>query len=298
MQDAARLRCRVAGYATGASIALATLAAVASPASARAGGLTVPHAAAASPVLTPQASSPAPAPPPSSAPAQPAAPPPPSLPPAPTNSAGGSTADPEESLPGADVPPLGADQPYPGYLPSPFGVLGSGCDLDCLQTWHDWYFDRIQTVRREDPDAAELLSEEKQAIDQQIRDAGGVPGEGTSDVVDEPGDDGPPVDGAPVDGGHSASPGPGPGQAAAVASPASVVTLVADAISGAGPIVPETLSLDLGPPLDLTENVWGLGMVMTWGMLPFLQAAVLGQTGTTACPKAQTPDGKVSLCKK
>ncbi len=285
MREAANRRVGFTEVAIGALLALATFVAAAAPANARANGLTVPHAASQPQTITPQAASPAPAP------QHLGSTPPPSLPPAPAPSGGGSKADPEETLPGADIPPQGNDQPYPADLPNPFG---GHCSLDCLQTFHDWYFDRIQTVQHEDPEAAQLLTEEKEAIDQQIRDAGGVPGEGTSDVIDEPGDSG-----TISDQGH---PSPSTaGQTSRELAPVAVVAAVADAITGAGPIVPEHLENDLGPPIDISDNLNALLTVLTGG-LPIIQAAVeyqqSGMNGTTQCPNGETPEGKGLLCTK
>jgi hypothetical protein len=274
------------------------------PASAQAGNVVVPHVATpqkvephvihAAPTPTPVA--PVSAPKPAPAPSYSA----PSAPPASASASGrgqSSAPDGEEELPGSDVPPGDYDPPYPEQLPSPFG---SGCGTNCLQRWHDWYFPRIQTVRGEDPEAADLLREELAAIDDQIRDNGGVPGEGPSDgPADEPGDLGPGADsGSSAQGpAQPSSPPPAATQAPAGGSPGEIIV---DAITGAGPVIGGDLgSFDLGTPLeDFYELFSAPGRGPIEALMPMLEGffgAGSGSGGTTACSKMEI-EGEVPLC--
>ncbi len=289
MQDAANGRIGFFGRAAAALVPLATLAAAALPAGARADGLTVPHAAPGATVVAPQAASPSasPAPRVSSPPAQPAPPPPPpSLPPIRSGSTGGSTADPEYTLPGAGVPAGDGEEPYPAELPSPFG---GGCDLGCLETFHEWYFERVQVVRPEDPEAADALWEELNAVDEVIRNAGGDPWdpEHLSDSMDRVagrsgGSDVPPDSFQQTSPSQSANPAPTAG---------SVLGDVVDAISEASALFNPD-----GSRVVFDQGTYELQVGWIDDFLSGVTNALFGSDGTTACAKTETVDGKVPYC--
>jgi hypothetical protein len=236
------------GAAAVGLLAAAALAVAVAPAPAQAGNLIVPQAAEPHHVevhAQPPAAAPSPAPASSSSPA----PSPPT--PGRGNKPVSDMAEPEEGLPGADVPPGEGERPYPTNLPSPWG---QGCQLNCLIHWHDWYFSRRMQVVDWDPEAAELLHQEQDAIDDMIRQEGGVPG---SAATDEPTNE-------PTGPSEEEMTGHAPQLTNAATSNSDggpgIAATVVDAISGVGQIVPENGPVDLGtvdfatPPRHLRRH--------------------------------------------
>lgn len=309
MRNGNELRRSITRTGFGVLAGAATVVAAALPASAQAGNVIVPHASGphkvevhAVPPAPAPASAPAPSPPPPTPSASAPSPASPANPVSSPSPGSGQPADPEDDLPGSDVPPGENDPTYPEQLPSPFGT---GCDMDCLQHWHDWYFSRVQTVQGEDAEAAEILRQELAAVNDQIRNGGGVPGAGATDgPPDEPGpssqggDSGPATSGPP----QSSGPSQTPEAPAAVGGPqsgGSIETIVVDAISGASPIV----SNDLGH-FDLGEIVEALGApaiaptMLVMSIADFFRGGNgAANPGTTECSQ-KSVDGKVPVCAK
>lgn len=284
-----------AGIATLA--ACAAIGAAALPASAGAANLVVPkpvgthsvevHPVQSNPAPAPSAPAPtAPAPQSVGAAPTPSASPPSTPPPSPPPSANAPKAPPEEDQPGygIDADP-GAHVPsYPANLP-PQDSAACNQDVSCLQTWHDWYFSRIQTVQDEDPQAADELRELKAEVDDRIRAVGGVPGKGDADPSDGPGDGGHSV--GIVDSGQGQS----PGSPESGSSPTEVALgAIAGAIAGEESSV-EGIDLgtfDLYTPLS---NFAGLVGAPVTGIVAVF-APMVG-----LCPKEDL-DGKVPICQK
>lgn len=296
MRSAEEPRRRLTKVGIATLAACAAVAAAALPASAGAANLVVPkpvgtHAVEVHPVQ----SNPAPAP---SAPA-PTAPAPQSVGTAPTPSASTPSAappspppptsgnapkaPPEEDQPGygIDADPGVHAPPYPANLP-PQDSAACNQNVNCLQTWHDWYFSRIQTVQDEDPQAADELRELKAEVDDRIRAVGGVPGK-TDSPPDGPGDGGHSV--GIVDSGQGQSPD-------SSQSPADVALgAIAGAIAGAEPSV-EGVDLgtwDIGPAIDAIGLVTFAGPTITIGNWLL--------SGPDACSKEEL-EGKVPVCQK
>lgn len=310
MRSEFTLGSRARGTRGGMLIGVAAVALGLLPSAALASELVVPHASAPQTVqphvVTPApAASPAPVPP-SAAPQASSAPAPQSSHTggapvssgsAPVSSGKGAVADGGgkpadwEDFAGSDVPPDDHDPDFPWNQPNPFE--GAGCGLDCLQTWHDWLFDRAQTVQADDPEAAEILRQEREAIDQLIRNESGVPGRGTSDVVDEPGPQAAP----------QPTPAPQPSVPAGpslstVAPPARPVVAVVDAITGVGEIVATSpygrqysqSDAEFSEAISYAVDVIGNAVS---GMFGFG-----GRTTTTGCVKTSAEDGQLPICAK
>jgi hypothetical protein len=174
---------------------------------------------------------PAPSPPARSAPA----PSPSTAPSLPPSSSSGSTTSSDQD-PSDEDSSEGPPNPTTTGLPN-FTDPECRSDLDCLQEWHDHLFHAVSNGN----DGARDALDETDAL---IRAEGGVPGEGPSWVEDEPGsgptaqaaDPSPQPAGQPQPGDQSQSAGP-------------LGDLIPDAVSGAGPIVPQ--HDDPSEPVDL-----------------------------------------------
>ncbi len=253
------------------------------PTAAQAGnGLVVPQSQPSAPI-TPHAATPAP----SSAPA-PALPPSPAAAPAP---APAST-----SAPAPSQGDTRSGYPFPEGNPN---YSDPGCDVSCEQEWYAYYDEKgheawadadfapnapgflaISNIKKEI--AANIRAQDPHADPAELIDYGG----NSSDNGDSSGSGNAPT--VPDTSSHAA------------ATPVAVVSVVVDAITGAGPIVPESLEPELGPTIDLGARLQNFTSLMTLGGLavgldiPYVQP----QDGATQCSHTHEPDGHVTTCQK